>query len=261
VALSADGRILAFFAGHTVIPGDGFGLFLYDRVTRTVSRAAAAQVGSIAISGNGRYVTYSSPTAGLIPGLIHLLISGSPDLYLFDRITGTTLLVNQWQGSALTSQGAADNPLISTDGLKIAFTSGADLVPGDFNRQPDPYLFTLGGTTPGGPVTVPPCALFSGVLRSNVRKPLIAAGACGVPAGAKQVQLKLTVSQGTGKGNVQLFAGSLTTPSSGILRFTRNATRSAAFTVPLGNGAFALLPFVAGNGTVRLAVEIDGYTP
>ena len=29
----------------------------------------------------------------------------------------------------------------------------------------------------------------------------------------------------------------------------------------LGNGGFALLPFVAGNGTVRVAVEIDGYTP
>jgi Tol biopolymer transport system component len=261
VALSADGRILAFFAGSTVIPGDYFGLFLYDRVTRAVSRAAGALIGSVAISGNGRYVTFSSPTSGLIPGLAHLLIFGSPDLYLFDRVTGATLLVNQWQGSALISQGAADAPYISADGQRIAFTSGADLVPGDFNRQPDAYLFTLGGSTPGGPVTVPPCALFSGVLRSNVRKPLIAAGACGVPAGAKQVQLKLTVSQGTGKGNVQLFAGTTTTPAAGILRFTRGATRSAAFNVTLGNGGFALLPFVAGNGTVRVGVEIDGYTP
>ena len=36
--------------------------------------------------------------------------------------------------------------------------------------------------------------------------------------------------------------------------------RAAGFTVPLGNGAIALLPFMAGNGTVRVAVEVDGYT-
>ena len=141
----------------------------------------------------------------------------------------------------------------------IAFTSDSPLVAGDFNQNWDAFVYDAAAQ--GGPVTVPPCALFSGVLRSNVRKPLIAAGACGVPAGAKQVQLKLTVSQGTGKGNVRLYPGNVTAPPSGILRFTRGATQSASFTQPLGNGAFALLPFVAGNGTVRVGVEVDGYTP
>jgi len=110
-------------------------------------------------------------------------------------------------------------------------------------------------------VVLPPCNLFSGALRSNVRKPLTVAGACGVPAGARQVMVKLTVSQGTGKGNVQIYPGNVTNPSSGILRFNRGAIRSGSFTVALGNGGIALLPFVNGNGTVRVGVEVEGYVP
>ena len=113
-------------------------------------------------------------------------------------------------------------------------------------------------------MTVPPCALFDGILRSNARKVLKVAGSCGVPAGVKQVAVKLTVSQGTGKGNVQFYPGNVRTPSAGILRFNRGATRAAGFTLPLstnGTGTIALLPFVGGNGTVRVTVEVDGYTP
>src|SRR6185369_13211887 len=113
----------------------------------------------------------------------------------------------------------------------------------------------------GGPVTVPPCVLFDGVLRSNVRQTIPVASACGVPAGAKQAILKLAVSQPTGKGNVQVYPGNVTSPSTGILRFNGGASRSAGFTVPLGNGGIALLPFVNGYGTVRVGVEVDGYVP
>ena len=55
--------------------------------------------------------------------------------------------------------------------------------------------------------------------------------------------------------------GNVTNPSSGILRFNPGVTQSAGFTVPLGNGAVAVLPFVAGNGTVRVSLEVDGYVP
>ncbi len=264
--ISADGRVVAFPGGYGVLPNTQPGLFLYDRVTRSLSLAAANDYlgggnGTIALSGDGRYVAFASDTPGLVPGLTRAAIWGGTDVYLLDRTTGSTILINQFLGSPVTTAGFAGTPLLSANGQTVVFTSGVDLVPGDYNNQLDAYAFTFGGSTPGGPVTVPPCALFNGVLRSNVRKPLTAAGACGVPAGAKQVQLKLTVSQETGKGNVQLFAGTATTPAAGILRFTRGATRSAAFNVTLGNGGLALLPFVAGNGTVRMGVEIDGYTP
>lgn len=60
---------------------------------------------------------------------------------------------------------------------------------------------------------------------------------------------------------MQLFPGATPSPNAGILRFTRGATRNASFTLTLGNGGFSLLPFVAGNGTVRVSVEVEGYLP
>jgi hypothetical protein len=60
---------------------------------------------------------------------------------------------------------------------------------------------------------------------------------------------------------VQVYPGNVTNPSSGILRFNRGISRSAGFTLPLGNGGIALLPFVNGNGTVRVGLEVDGYVP
>jgi RNase P/RNase MRP subunit POP5 len=111
---------------------------------------------------------------------------------------------------------------------------------------------------------VPPCALFTGSLRSNARKVLKVAGSCGVPPGTKQVVVKLTASQGTGQGNVQLYPGNIRTPAAGILRFERGATRTAGFTLSLstnGTGTLALLPFVRGSGTVKVSVEVDAYVP
>jgi Tol biopolymer transport system component len=266
LALSGDGRILALTGGS--------GLSLYDRVARTLSMAARTGVdrGSLALSADGRYAVFSTDTEGLVPGLIRLSGWGGSDIYLYDRVAGTTVLVNQWQGSAVTTGGWAENPHLSAGGQRVVFTSAIDLVAGDYNRQPDAYLFSLsGGSTGGGPVTVPPCILFDTrrpadgpALRSNVARVVKATGVCGVPATAKRVTVKLTVFQGTGKGNVRLYPGDLSAPSAGILRFSRGQTASAVFDLPVasnGAGTLTLLPFVAGNGTAGVSVEIDGYTP
>jgi hypothetical protein len=117
-------------------------------------------------------------------------------------------------------------------------------------------------------VTLPPCLLLDTrrpgdrpALRSNVRKSVKAAGVCGVPTTAKAVLVKVTALQATGKGNLRLFPGGSSTPA-GTLRFARNQARTFSVTVPLGaDGTLALLPFVAGNGTVQAVVEVDGYTP
>ncbi|MFL6232051.1 MAG: TolB family protein [Thermoanaerobaculia bacterium] len=256
-ALSADGRWLAFLSTGVVVPGvpNPTGtdqLYLYDRTTRAVtlvSRSAGSAVqgsnGSAAepaLSADGRYLTFTTGATNLAAG---------PGVQLFDRVAGT-----------LATAAPGDSPRISADGKVIAFESDAPgLVAGDSNGRTDVFAYPTGAGGSGGPVTLPPCNLFNGALRSNVRKVLTVAGACGVPAGAKQVVVKLTVSQGTGKGNVQIYPGNVTNPASGILRFTRGASRSGSFTVPLGNGVIALLPFVAGNGTVRVGVEVDGYVP
>jgi len=273
VALSADGRMVAFAGRGGLLPGVGPGLYLYDRMTKSLSFAAEAELadGRLALSGDGRYTAFASETPGLLPGLIRTPGWDGTDIYLYDRVTGTTSLVDQWQGSAVTAAGFAYGPLLSADGRRIAFTSGADLVAGDYNRQLDAYLFSLDGGTPGGPVTVPPCILFDTrrpangpALRSNAARVVKATGLCGVPATAKRVTVKVTVFQGTGQGNVRFYPGDLAAPSSGILRFSRGQSRSATFDLPVapnGAGTLTLLPFVGGNGTVGVSVEIDGYTP
>jgi Tol biopolymer transport system component len=272
VALSADGRWIVFSSEATdlvpggVNPGQAINVYLYDRisggVTLVSSAAGSAHVASTAwqpgISADGSRITFPSAATGLVPGQ-----SASPHLSLLvqDRTTGSRTLIGPVQVYFPEEIGANISfiPRLSADGRVVAFTSDSPLVAGDFNQTWDAFVYDAAAQ--GGPVAVPPCVLFNGVLHANVRRPLTAAGACGVPATAKQVAIRLTVSQGTGQGNVQLFAGTATTPAAGILRFSRGATRSAAFNVALGNGVFSLLPFVAGNGTVRTSVEVDGYTP
>jgi hypothetical protein len=111
---------------------------------------------------------------------------------------------------------------------------------------------------------VPPCTLFDGAAqRSNARKVLAVVGSCGVPAGASRVTVKVTAQQGTAAGNLRLYPGNVTAPPSGTLRFVKTKTASATFDLPLatnGTGTIAILPFVRGNGTVRVVVEVDGYT-
>ncbi len=270
VALSADGRTLAF----TGYLDDG--PFFYDRVTRTTSQLAGASVadGELALSADGRYVVFAEDDSRrvVVPGLIRLPGWEGNDLYLYDRTSGTATLVNQWWGSAVTTGGYADGPLISADGHAVAFTSQIDLVEGDYNRQSDAYLFSLSGGSAGGggPVTLPPCILFDTrrstdgpALRSNVARVVKATGLCGVPATAHRVTVKATAFQGTGKGNVRFYPGDLSQPSTGILRFSPGQTAAATFDLPLapGAGTLTLLPFVAGNGTAGVSVEVDGYTP
>jgi Tol biopolymer transport system component len=274
LAMSDDGRILAFPGGYSVLPGVGPGVFLYDRVAKAFSLVAEAGIESLALSGNGRFVAFASDTPGLVPGLTRTPGWGGTDLYLFDRTTGATVLANPWLGSAVTAAGFAGSPLISADGQRVAFNSRVDLVAGDYNRQLDGYLFRLdsgdpGG--PGGPVALPPCILFDTrrpadgpALRSNAARVVKAAGACGVPATARRVAVRVTALQPTGKGNLRFYPGDLSAPSTGILRFARGQTRDGAFDLPVapnGAGTLTLLPLVGGNGTVGVSVEMDGYTP
>jgi Tol biopolymer transport system component len=268
--VSADGRWIVFhsFASDLVAgvsdANDTLDVYLYDRLSGAVSlvSSAAGAPGTPAarysqnpvISADGSRIGFQSPSPDLLPGQTGTALR----FYVQERATGARTLLGPVAGVAYAFDSNVSLDLwMSADGRRTAFTSDAPLVPGDFNANWDAFVYDAAA----GPVTVPPCALFDGALRSNVRRTIAVAGACGVPAGAKQAILKLTVSKGTGKGNVQIYPGNVTSPSSGILRFNPGVTRSAGFTLPLGNGAVAVLPFVAGNGTVRVSLEVDGYVP
>ena len=103
--------------------------------------------GWLSISGDGRFVVFSSSAKNLVPG-----DANKPpyiaDLFVRDRLAGTTEKVSVAIGGTQANGGSA-HPSISADGRFVAFTSAADnLVPGDTNDMLDVFVSDrLAGTT------------------------------------------------------------------------------------------------------------------
>jgi Tol biopolymer transport system component len=152
-AMSRDGRYIAFSsqASDLVAGQSGAGgLFLYDRIAGTTVRASPSVDFRLAISCDGRWVVFQSTAANLVPGQADT--NGAGDVFLWDRVSGSTALVSH-KASSLTTAGndrsdlsfsSFSPPVISADGRWIAFLSEAtDLIAGqtDANFNPDVFLF------------------------------------------------------------------------------------------------------------------------
>jgi hypothetical protein len=143
--ISASGRYVAFFShASDLVAGDtnGFGdAFVRDLRTGTTERVSVSGQGvqgnheslPSSISADGRFVAITSYASTLVSGDDN----GWPDVFLRDRVTGTTRLVS------LTSDGAqphghTDGGQVSDDGRYVVFDSTApDVVPNDANTGPD----------------------------------------------------------------------------------------------------------------------------
>lgn len=155
--ISADGRYVAFtsFASNAV-SGDTNGyqdIFVHDRTTGQTTRmsvsSTAAQANGASfiprISGDGRYVTFSSFASNLVSGDTNAVA----DAFIHDRYTATTTRVSVSDGGI---QGNNDSyaTSISTDGRYVAFESSAtNLVSADTNGFLDVFVrdLTAGRTT------------------------------------------------------------------------------------------------------------------
>ncbi|MFL6289991.1 MAG: TolB family protein, partial [Thermoanaerobaculia bacterium] len=140
-ALSADGRYAAFLStAPNIVPGQADDnhlpdVFLHDRVlgtTTLVSHAAgsptqAASPGdydSLGISADGRYVAFSGLGVDLVPGAVD--DNRRTDVFLWDRVTGTTTLVSHAAGSPGTAADEGSRiARISADGNFLVFSSSA----------------------------------------------------------------------------------------------------------------------------------------
>ncbi|MFJ4091045.1 TolB family protein [Kitasatospora sp. NPDC089913] len=154
--LSADGRYAVLGADATnLVPGDTNGVtdvFVRDLLTRRTERVSLTSSGGQSdgrsydgvISGNGRYVAFTS-TAALVPGDTN----GAEDIYLRDRWTGRTERLTagdpQREVPGLNSFLAS----ISWDGRYVAFASSrTDLVPDAVDPRANIYLLDRwSGTT------------------------------------------------------------------------------------------------------------------
>ncbi|HEY1487643.1 MAG TPA: hypothetical protein VGF84_16165 [Micromonosporaceae bacterium] len=147
-SLSADGRYVAFISNATnLVPGDTnnrIDVFVRDLSTGSVVRASVSADGVQAngnsnqprISGNGRYVTFSSFATNLVAG-DH---NKQPDVFVRDMVTGVMKMASVGPGYARPN-GDSAAPSISADGRYIAFISSAsNLVAGDTNGTADIFL-------------------------------------------------------------------------------------------------------------------------
>ena len=103
-----------------------------------------AYTDSAAISSDGRYVAFSSGATNLVPNDNN----GVDDIFLRDRLLGTTVRINVGAGGVEANAWSA-NPAISRDGRYIAYESGAsNLVSTATNSQYQIFRYdVLAGTT------------------------------------------------------------------------------------------------------------------
>lgn len=113
-------------------------------ITTLVSVDSAGNQGnnqsySSAISADGRYVAFISEASDLVAGDTN----GSPDIFVRDRLSGTTtrVSVNSAGGQSETIDYPLSNPTMSADGRYVAFSSYAsNLVVGDTNSLRDVFV-------------------------------------------------------------------------------------------------------------------------
>lgn len=159
---SPDGQFLAYVAAVGAFSTTNQ-VYLYDFQTGTNLMVSRSYDGSSPgdddsdspdISADNRFVVYRSAADNLVPGDTNQ----QPDIFLYDRLSGTTTLVSK----SRFGNGSADNrsltPVFSSDGRTLAFISWAsDLVPNDFNNNSDVFALPLyGGTSPSFLLSVSP---------------------------------------------------------------------------------------------------------
>lgn len=149
--ISADGRYVVFQSeASTLVPGDdntAYDVFVRDRQTGQTERVsvpnsvpqAYGSSGSPSMSPDGRYVVFDS----IAPNLVANDTNGRNDVFLRDRMTGTTTRISL-TGSGVQGNADSQHPAVSADGRFVAFRSTAsNLVPGDTNAVDDVFVRDL----------------------------------------------------------------------------------------------------------------------
>lgn len=148
VALSADGRIVAFASSATqLIAGDGNGLsdlFVVDRTRGTIERVSVDSAGNEAngasdapaLSADGEVVAFRSVATNLVA----TDSNGKSDIFVHVRSTGVTTRVSV-VCNCVQGDGDAFAPALSADGLLVAFaTDNAQLIGGGTNGVRDVFV-------------------------------------------------------------------------------------------------------------------------
>ncbi len=149
-SISDDGRYVAFMSDATnLVTGDTNGapdIFIKDTQTGTIAKVSEDWQGAATdgdsfnpdISGDGRYVAFTSAATDILPGDTN----GTYDVFWEDTQTHTTKVASSG------GNNVSDHPAISGDGSYVAFDSYADnLVIGDSNSSSDVFRWKASDST------------------------------------------------------------------------------------------------------------------
>jgi len=146
--ISANGNVIAFVSGATnMVAGDSNVLddiYVRDRAAGTTRRVNLSSAGAQAdtftdrpqISGNGRFVVFSSQATNLVGSDTN----ANYDVFIRDRTTNTTRLVSM-SSAEVQGEAASYDPRITSGGRFVVFTSdSSNLIPSDGNTFQEVFL-------------------------------------------------------------------------------------------------------------------------
>ena len=147
-AISKDGRYVAFSSqADNLVPFDGNhaqDVFVHDRETGETTRVSVAGDGSEgnrdsgtpALSGEGRFVAFTSEASNLVPGDTNR----KADVFVHDRETGETTRISV-SNDGEQGDRSSGAPSINASGRFVAFESdAANLVEDDTNKERDVFV-------------------------------------------------------------------------------------------------------------------------
>ncbi|MCC5953380.1 MAG: S-layer homology domain-containing protein [Acidimicrobiia bacterium] len=156
LGISADGRVALFRSRATNLVDDDTGgdrhVYVRDRVAGVTELVSVAPGGAPAndsssganhaLSSDGRYVLFTSSATDLVPGVTN----DENDVFVRDRVTGTTERVSVSTSGAEATGGNSSGLGISADGSRVLIGSSAtNLVPDVTNETTDLYVRTRYG--------------------------------------------------------------------------------------------------------------------
>jgi hypothetical protein len=147
--LTPDARFVAFTsAASDLIADDGnphADVFVRDRLNANTMRASNGIAAGVppngastchGISADGRFVLFSSLAGNLVANDVN----NASDVFVHDRVTGSTMTVSMNSAGTGTGNQRSFAPAISTNGQVVTFLSDAsDLVAGDTNNVTDVF--------------------------------------------------------------------------------------------------------------------------
>lgn len=214
----------------------------------TGNGASLGQTAPAAASADGRWLVFVSAANNLVPGQTDT--NSANDVFLRDRVNGTTVLVSHVSGSSTaTGNGLADQPSISADGRWVAFTStSTNLISGQTEGNFVRDVFLYDRTT--SQVILLSRASSSATTTANnlSEKPVVAAGGAVIAFRSTATNLIAGLTDSNSAADLFLYDVAAGT--------TALASRTAASATTTANGT-SDAPVLSADG-VYLAFTCTG---